>query len=159
MSNDRLRPYIPYWIRIQVAERQCRNFCDDEVVSIMMACDERKPAKERLRNLLGLLFGNEPYQLDHNPALILRDFSAKTQRYTPDANDPDFLLYRSKHGHHIKTNVKGDGALRSDTAARMHQRRMDENRGKRKRRPKIRIKSRGFTKSQKRPWPKRGFRN
>lgn len=154
----RPRPHIPLSVRLQVAERQCREFLDAEVVSIRIACDAERTSKERLGNLLSLLFAGEPHHLDHNPALILREFNARTERYTPDANDPDFLLYRSRQEHHIKTNVRGDGALRSDTAERMHQRRLDENRGERKRRPKVKIKSRGFVDGQKRPWPKREMR-
>lgn len=84
-------------------------------------------------------------RLDHNPALILRAYNPRIKdvaaRYSPHAHSPDDLIYRSTHGHHIKTNVRGDGARRSDTAERMHQRRMDENRGLRKRKPKAVIRS------------------
>ena len=95
-------------------------------------------------------------RLDHNPALILRPYNPRIKnvaaRYTPNANDSTALIYRSAHGHHIKTNVIGDGAQRSDTAERMHQRRMDENRGKRKRKPKAKIQQR------RNPWGPKGSR-
>jgi hypothetical protein len=101
-------------------------------------------------------------RLDHNPALILRPYNPRVKaiaaRYTPNANDPNAMIYRSAHAHHIKTNVSGDGAQRSDTAERMHQRRMDENRGLRPRKPKKKIARR------ENPWQKgrkiqsRGFR-
>ena len=90
--------------------------------------------------------------LDHNPALALRIYNVRTEKFTPDANDYYFLIYRSEHGHHRKTNVRGDGAQRSDTGERMHRRRMDENRGLRWRKPKPKIAQRKNHK-----WPKRKF--
>lgn len=146
----RPRPHIPLAVRMQVAARQLfeRGTWTPTHVSVMVSSPA--PVRARLSFALGLLFGDEKPHLDHNPALILRTFNPRTGKYTPDANDPDFLVYRTVHDHHLKTNVAGDGALRSDTAARMHQRRMDENRGLRKRRPKAKIKSRTS-------WPKRKF--
>lgn len=99
-------------------------------------------------------------RLDHNPALSLREYDSVTHKFTPDANDYYFLTYRSAADHHIKTNVAGDGAQRSDTAERMHRRRLDENRGLRWRKPKKQIKSAGFRKPSpgfKYKWPKRSF--
>ncbi len=81
-----------------------------------------------IRHILGFLFNGERVALDHNPALILRDFNPRTGKYNPDANDPDHLIYRVVDDHHRKTNVAGDGALRSDTAERVHRRRLDKNR-------------------------------
>lgn len=161
----RPRPYIPVDVRCYVVLRQVGDLWPDKLV-------------EESRHNLGALLSEKlvhlaatlgcevrDLRLDHNPALILREFNRRTGRYKPDANDWDFLIYRTAHDHHLKTNVRGDGALRSDTAARMHQRRMDENRGKRKRRPKAKIKSRSFAsvsgaklRGGKRKWPKRGFR-
>lgn len=141
----RPRPHIPLAVRLQVAQRQL------EARGINTGVIDRlSDNAARLRVKLSVLFGDEKPHLDHNPALILRTFNPRTGKYKPDANDPDFLVYRTVHDHHLKTNVAGDGALRSDTAARMHQRRMDENRGLRKRRPKAKIKSRTS-------WPKRKF--
>lgn len=138
MSYKRNRPYIPLSVRVQVAERQLRQ----KHPGNMLLCTgtfRQLTQKEQLGCLLVELFGGEAYALDHNPALILRKFNQRTGKYTPDANDPAHLIYREKHDHHIKTNVRGDGALRSDTSERMHQRRMDENRGLRKRKPKAKI--------------------
>lgn len=117
----------------------------------------------KLEGALEQLFGTlAETQCDHNPALILRDYNPRIKdvaaRYTPHAHDPRYLLHRTVHGHHIKTNVRGDGAQRSDTGERMHRRRMDENRGLRKRKPKRNIPSRPFQKRVvKHPWPKRSL--
>jgi hypothetical protein len=43
-------------------------------------------------------------QLDHDPALGLRHFDQATGRYTPDANDPHHLKWRSKEEHRAKTS-------------------------------------------------------
>lgn len=112
--------------------------------------DADRTMKERLHNLLQMLFVDEPRHLDHQPALVLRDYNPRTERYTPDANDPEYLCYRTVTSHKLKTTIRGDGAQRSDISAMMHQRKMDENRGKRKRRPKVKLKSRGFQKGIKR---------
>lgn len=80
---------------------------------------------KRLECLLGILatrFGCEvkDLRLDHNPALATRmkrsHFNGKKwiAFYSPDANDPNYLVYREKHDHHIKTNVRGDGAQHPD---------------------------------------------
>jgi len=60
-------------------------------------------------------------------------------RYHPDANDPQYLIYRSAANHDIKTRVRGDGAQFSDLALIRRQKKRD-------RPPK-----------EKRPWPKRKF--
>jgi len=54
--------------------------------------------------------------LDHDPALATRRKKGEGRKtvYIPDANDPEFLIYREKHAHHIKTNIKGDGAQYPD---------------------------------------------
>lgn len=141
----RPRPYIPIPTRIVVAQRQI-----GYGLSLSFCRANGNTDKKYLAWLLEILCGRydtEKMHLDHNPALILRELNKKTGKYTPDANDPDFLVYRSHEDHQIKTNVRGDGALRSDTSERMHRRRMDENRGLRKRRAKKKIPVR------KKAWP------
>lgn len=69
----------------------------------------------RLRLVLHTLFGNAPVQLDHDPALILRNHNRRTGKYTPDANDPDFLIYRLKDDHLQKTTGRKPGATRTVT--------------------------------------------
>jgi hypothetical protein len=86
-----------------------------------------------LKGCLVALFGDKPAQLDHDPALVNRklrkwplDGSAV---YIPDANDPDYLVYREKHDHDIKTRVRGDGAQLSDLAqARKRKRKLKPKR-------------------------------
>lgn len=143
----RSRPHIPFKVRCTVLARQ------------IYESGQNVPGREEGETLSALvarwrkfLFGDAPNDLHHRPALINRMYHSHLGEYSPAANDPAHLVYLEKHEHHIETNVRGQGALRSDTAARMHQRRMDENRGKRKRRPKAKIVAR------KNPWPNRGAR-
>lgn len=60
----------------------------------------------------------EELRLDHDPALAVRrrvlDAAGEHLRYVPDEHDPEHLIYRSAHDHHIKTNVRGDGAQHPD---------------------------------------------
>jgi hypothetical protein len=128
------RPYIPLNVRLKVAERQLGRSWSIKGQS----------GKVRLRLMLKLLFANEPYQLDHDPALTNRKFNRRLRRYTPPANDPDYLVYRSAVGHDIKTRVRGDGAQRSDLAQRRYLKRVAANRD---------------PKRKSRPWPKRKLRS
>jgi hypothetical protein len=81
--------------------------------------------------------------LDHDPALGARQKLVKGGvhvGYFPDANDPEFLIYREKHAHFIKTNVRGIGAQHPDRVLIKKERK----------------RSRGvITKKASRPWPKR----
>lgn len=75
------RPSIPMKIKLQVALRQ-----------------------------LSMAFGGpggEILQLDHDPALENRRFDPATGKYTPDANDPDFLVWRGEGDHDKKTHGPG----------------------------------------------------
>lgn len=169
------RPYVPLETRCIVAVRQCaeRDIDTSAVVN--------KPLARRLRHLLILLFAHRKHDLHHRPALEnrtkLRSMMTKYGKsfeiiiYEPDANDPDHLVYLENNSenneHYIETHVRGQGALRSDTATRMHQKAMDRNRGLLPRRPKAKIQSRGFSDQKimlrtkqswpKRKWPKRRF--
>ena len=107
-------------------------------------------AKSKLQFYLHSLFGNEPYHLDHDPSLILRPYNPRIKnvaaRYTPNANDPAYLVYRSVAEHRKKTFVTGEHGQLSDTILRAKNKRMDENRGRRKQRPKVKIANRPFPK-------------
>ncbi len=46
-------------------------------------------------------------QWDHDPALELRAYNEKTKKYTPDANDPNFIVYRETAAHAKKTHGPG----------------------------------------------------
>lgn len=159
------RPHIPLYIRCIVAARQLGPWADDLLVIMR---NDRLSKATLLRILLDRLkqkLGCEELHLDHNPALALRKRTIRGG-WDPLPNDPEYLIYRSKQDHHIKTNVRGDGAQRSDTSERVHQRRLAENRlrhaGKSKKR-RVKIKSRGFPKQASRmqgpsrPWPTRPF--
>ena len=70
-----------------------------------------------LRQLAALLgCGIKDLHLDHDPALGARQRKGEGKKtvYIPDANDPEHLIYRDKHDHHIKTQIKGDGAQYPD---------------------------------------------
>jgi hypothetical protein len=73
------------------------------------------PLGRRLKSLLDDLFGDRPYHLDHDPALILRKFNKRTGKYTPNANDPDYLIYRARDEHQQKTTGRKPGASRTIT--------------------------------------------
>lgn len=142
---------IPVGAQLAAAERQLAERFAGTPLTIVFTSGTR-----RLKVILDLLFDGAKTHCDHNPALILRAYNPRiknvAERYTPNANDPAYLVHRTVQDHHLKTNVRGDGAQRSDTAERMHQRRMDENRGKRKRRPKAKIaRPKNFK------WPSRPF--
>jgi len=109
-----------------------------------------------LEDILLVLFPAGDYQLDHDPALINRPYNPKIKnvaaRYTPNANDPNYLIYRTKEDHDIKTRVHGDGAQYSDLALRRKLKRIERNRDPKRRKKKIPARVN--------PWPKgRKFRN
>lgn len=72
----------------------------------------------------------EDLRLDHDPALGARQRKGegKNTIYTPAANDPEFLIYREKHAHHIKTQVRGDGAQHPDRVLIKQERQRREGR-------------------------------
>jgi len=114
---SRSRPYIPLGTRLKVAIRQYvagggnfTNFC------IRMRGEHGNCGKrERLTQLLKVLFPDAVPQLDHDPALILRSFNKATGKYAPDANDPEFLIWREKAAHQEKTTGRRPGARRTIT--------------------------------------------
>lgn len=147
------RPHIPFKARCKVAIRQLGADADDLLCFFENDRLTHSTLLVLLLHRLARKLGCERNELhlDHNPALALRQ---KTKRgWIPDANDPEFLIYRDKHSHHIKTNVRGDGAQRSDTSERVHQRRLEKNRLRRagKMKPRTKIKSAS-------KWPPRGSR-
>jgi hypothetical protein len=122
------RPYVPMAVRLAVARRQF-----DETPA-----DKRWINDKALLDLyLATLFGDQyrSVHLDHDPPLFLRERNG--DQYTPDANDPNYLVYRTKEDHRIKTFVHGDGAQRSDMAQRRYLKRAAKNR-----KPKVKFKPR-----------------
>lgn len=121
-SMSRLhRPHIPVAVRLQVALRQVKQQC--EPVPRFGRSDG-----EYLKALLWILFQDASCQLDHNPALTNRERDGV--RYIPDANDPDYLIYRTKAAHDIKTRVRGDGAQLSDLAIARKRKRKERKVGR-----------------------------
>lgn len=148
MPADRPRPYIPLRVRVAVAMRQCKRIGSPTAGARAVAAT-MDSWEMQLRVLLPAL-GFEKPQLDHDPALILRPFNKKTGKYTPPANDPDYLVYREKAEHQQKTTGRKPGALRtvttkgSDIGLKSKFARLE---GRTKKRPKQKIPQR------KNPWP------
>lgn len=152
------RPYIPYSVRVAVAERQVRETGSPFWPLYLSACWEAEQAgkdwslERRLRALLSHLFPDGECELDHDPSLEQRDkrITGKTIVYIPDANDPEHLLYRSTALHLQKTTGRKPGASKtvtskgSDTWLRKKFNRLE---GRTKRR-KIKIPSRPFAKGK-----------
>ncbi len=137
------RPHIPLEVRCRVAMRQLGEMWPNEVLKAHEG-GLRALLDQLLKKLSELL--EDQLHLDHDPPLAARqcvplrgrvpnghkwfnDFGV-AMRYEPDANDPRFLIYRGKRAHHIKTNVRGDGAQYPDRVLIRRERKRRE--GKRK---------------------------
>jgi hypothetical protein len=80
--------------------------------------DEGETLTAYVEALLGFLAAKMDatvLHLDHDPALVLREFNPRTGKYTPDANDPAYLVYREKSDHQQKTTGRKPGAERTVT--------------------------------------------
>jgi hypothetical protein len=136
-----LRPYIPLKTRCRVAARQLAG-----VIGLAVVYTDAKAAKQ-LKELLHVLAEtlkckSADLQLDHNPALENRAFNSVTKKYLPEANDPDYLIYRERHAHKIKTLVRGDGAQLSDAAIARKRKRKERKHLRRKTKwPKQKLRS------------------
>jgi len=161
------RPSIPVEVRCRVALRQLGEMWVDKAVEARRG-HLGAYLKDLLANLSDLL-GCTPadLRLDHDPPLALRPQErrglGKKTYYTPDANDPEHLLYRP-HGtqfagsHDVKTRIRGEHGQFSDIVLIKRARRQEKKkRGKISPKAKIRSRS-GFAKG-KTGWPKRGFTN
>lgn len=92
---------------------------------------------------------------DHNPPLRARPYNPRIKdvaaRYTPNANDERYLFFRPQSAeyewsHHIKTNVRGDGAQYPDRVLINRERRREK------------AASKGVRKWKSKTWPKRKLR-
>ena len=157
------RPSIPLEVRCRVVLRQIGEMFPDDAID--------KHRKHR-GGLGEFLIGRLAYmaavlrcdvadlRLDHNPALALRKRrgEGKNTVYVPAANDPEFLVYREKHAHHIKTNVHGDGAQFSDTTLIKRQRRRERRELKTAKKASILALTKPKSAVRKKfRWPKRSF--
>lgn len=75
------RPHMPDKVKLQVVLRQ----------------EGKDPSGEKLGNLSDIEF-------DHCPPLALREYDEATRTYTPDANDPEYIVARIKQLHRAKTS-------------------------------------------------------
>ena len=144
------RPHIPLSVRVQVAERQIAEAGFPNL--LMFGMQNKLPLRERLVDALGFMFGDQKVHLDHDPALVNRPLNKRTGKYTPDANDPDALVYRTKAEHDIKTRIHGDGAQHSDLGMVRKNKRIAANRNPKRRKVKIRQR-------EEYRWPSRPFRS
>lgn len=155
-----LRPHIPLKVRCRVVLRQLGEMWPDQFFESakLIGWNTRETLDHLLARLAELLACDvKSLALDHDPALGAREKVFRKGEhigYRPDANDPEHLIYREKHAHHIKTNVRGDGAQHPDRVLIKKNRRIE--RGPRPKRAP-RIQSRGFQKGPKRSWGKRPF--
>ena len=161
--KNRPRPYIPLHIKVAVIERQMVEIGHWTSKNLKNPPD--LPLAERLRLSQIEVFGvavphteDEPplhvpkLHLDHDPPLRTRKFNQRTEKFTPDANDPRYLVWRTAEDHHRKTNIRGNGAQFSDTVLIKRERKREKRSlGMVKR--KIKIPSRPFPEG--RPFPSR----
>lgn len=110
------RPHVPVEVRCRVALRQLGELWPDDVLAQTRGGHAALLAM--LLAKLSSLLGDAELRLDHDPALATRqqfkNGRGEVVRYVPAANDPEYLVYRTAHAHHIKTQVRGDGAQHPD---------------------------------------------
>jgi hypothetical protein len=151
------RPSIPVEVKCRVLLLQLGEAWPDAMLN-----DWRRKHSILLLHLKGklaALLGCEiaDLRLDHDPPLALRPQErrglGRKIYYTPDANDPEHLIYRP-HGaqfegsHDVKTRIRGEHGQFSDIALIKRQRR-------RERPPKPKRPFSGTQKIPSRPFPKR----
>jgi len=125
------RPHVPLGVRLQVAWRQLEPKPRGFLYSYLFLLKRQ----QRLKALLFDIFGDAEVHLDHDPPLAVRKkirHRNGTITYVPDANDPDFLIYRNADQHRLKTNVRGDGAQYPDRVRIKKIRRIERPRPKKK---------------------------
>lgn len=146
----RPRPYIPLAVRVEVAEREV----DKSQLWWPLYCGAVQAGGMTMGRRLAILLGHLPKgsQLDHDPALILREFNEETGLYIPDANDPAYLIYRDPKDHLQKTIGRRADAEKTVTTKGSDiwlKSKFNRLEGRIKQRPKAKIPSRPN------PWPKR----
>jgi len=141
MTTGRLpRPNVPFGNRVQVAERQ---YFEKYGHAADWGSTGKPPSlKYKLTMLLRVLFDLRPAQLHHRPALLNR--LQINGKYHPDANDPNFLVYLLASDHDIETRVRGPHGDYSDLAKARKRKRIE----RKTKRPRRRLRSRGFDKTQ-----------
>jgi len=131
-----LRPDIPTRVRIKVARRQLEAFGASAEMLKRAEGERQDIYLDRLLTGLSLYFENlfRPLHLDHDPALVNRkkifNRAGEHVGYKPAANNPKYLVYRTKEDHDRKTRVRGDGAQYSDLALARKNKRIEKRRTK-----------------------------
>lgn len=140
-----LRPHIPYKVRCRVAMRQL-GLTPEQISESTGNIENRKNARYMrvsyasylkeflLPRLRSKLWINKEH-LDHDPALENREKVFRKSEhigYRPDANDPDFLIYRDRADHDIKTRVRGEHGQFADNVIAKRERRRKKKATKRK---------------------------
>lgn len=123
----RWRPHIPLPVRVAVAGRQLLAKHPALARSVLYGLgDASLSDAHRLRVLLAHLFDKVPVHLDHDPPLRCRKFNPRTGKYTPAANDPAFLVYRTALDHRTKTFIRGEHGQHSDRVLIKRERRREK---------------------------------
>jgi hypothetical protein len=154
-----LRPHVSVEVRCRTVLRQIGELWPDDVIE---TARKARSLGAQLRGLLSMLASNlgcdvSDLRLDHDPALAIRK---KVFRkgvhvgYVPDACDPEHLIYRTAVAHHIKTNVRGDGAQHPDRVLIKKERRRQKKTG-----PAPRFRSAINKSKPKRKWASRPLRS
>ena len=137
------RPHISKEIKCRVLLRQLGEFFIDEKIEAHRS--RLDPLLNESLCMLAVLLGCDvrDLRLDHNPALALRKRKGEGRDtiYIPAANDPEFLIYRDYHSHHIKTNVRGDGAQYPDRVLIKRARRSERPKKKKYRWPRRKLQN------------------
>jgi hypothetical protein len=121
--------------RLIVARRQFNQWSDQTKQTAELIPFWETEEDELWLRLWCMFGSNTKLHLDHDPPLAARK---KIKRggivvgYEPDANDPDYLTYRTADDHRLKTNVRGDGAQYPDRVLIKKIRRIERPRPKRK---------------------------
>lgn len=174
--KNRPRPAIPVVVKLAVAYRQYLRVIPAIAMSFAKAAKADRRTGASLASVLALLaeemgVPGDALPLDHDPPLrwrkyvpIKKDIAA---RYTPNANDPEALIYRTLADHKRKTNLRGDGAQFPDRVLIKRERRREKEAQPIKRGVGSRPKSKasragrlggGHAKIPARPFPPRGSR-
>lgn len=181
------RPHVPIEARCRVVLRQLGDMLADDTILWGKTAHGGLGAilDDRLGKLAVLLNCEvKELRLDHDPALAIRKKLYRTPngghvwsweilkdagevvRYEPDANDPAHLRYRphaAQHAgsHHVKTNIRGDGAQHPDRVLIKRLRRRTKAVSRKRRSTASKLPVRGFRSAvnkskakRKSAWPK-----
>ena len=159
--KNRPRPYIPLPNRCNAAGQQLMVLGVNVFAWYMR--DEGESLGALLHRRLAALAGKlgaasvADLHLDHNPPLRARPYNPRIKdiaaRYTPNANDPAYLIYRTATDHRMKTNVRGDGAQFPDRVLIKRERRRERGHVTKRTINKL-SKTKRAIPQRRDPWPK-----